>query len=474
LSDFKSLGISNELVEQLRNYGVAIPTPVQQQAIPLVLKGADVIAQAQTGTGKTFAFILPILEKIDRQASHVQALIVAPTRELAIQITKEVEKLIADIQGVSVLAVYGGQDVEKQLKKLKRHPQIVVGTPGRLLDHIRRETVKLEKTSFLVLDEADQMLHIGFLGEVEEIIKTTPMTRQTLLFSATMPQEVRNLAAQYMRNPEYIQIERTQGPAVSVKQIAIHTTDRAKQATLIQLIETYRPFLAVIFCRTKRRVSKLFDALKAYGFACDELHGDLSQAKRETVMKRFKDAEIQLLVATDVAARGLDIEGITHVFNYDIPQDAESYVHRIGRTGRAGMTGLAVTLYTSADRSVLEEMEKELSITIPKQNGGNGTKDNEHKGEGQRERRHASAKTRGPIREKQNNHHEDRRSAKGKNERGSERTNKAGRKETPSRKKNDGGRKQNTSKGNSPNFSSSGNSNKRSSKTAAGRTKRSR
>ncbi|MDR4948977.1 DEAD/DEAH box helicase [Neobacillus cucumis] len=470
MSDFESLGISNELVEQLRIHGIAIPTPVQEQAVPLVLKGADVIAQAQTGTGKTFAFILPILEKIDRHASHVQALIVAPTRELALQITQEVEKLIADIQGVSVLAVYGGQDVERQLKKLKRHPQIVVGTPGRLLDHIRRETVKLEKTSFLVLDEADQMLHIGFLGEVEEIIKKTPMTRQTLLFSATMPPEVRSLAEQYMRNPEYIQIEKTQGPAISVKQIAIHTTDRAKQATLIQLIETYRPFLAVIFCRTKRRVSKLFDALKAYGFSCDELHGDLSQAKRETVMKRFKDAEIQLLVATDVAARGLDIEGITHVFNYDIPQDAESYVHRIGRTGRAGMTGLAVTLYSSDDRSLLEEMEKELSITIPKQNGGHGKKDNEHKGERQRERRHAPAKTRGPIREKQSSNHENRRSVKGKNERGSERTNKASRKETPDR-----GKKQNTSnKGKSPNFSSPSKSNKRSTKTAAGRSKRSR
>ncbi|MFZ7945008.1 DEAD/DEAH box helicase [Neobacillus sp. 19] len=378
MADFLSLGISETLVQQLRGYGVAIPTPIQEQSIPFVMKGNDIIAQAQTGTGKTFAFILPILEKIDRDAAHVQALIVTPTRELALQITEEIEKLIVGMQGISVLAAYGGQDVEKQLKKLKRNPQIVVGTPGRLLDHIRRETVRLSEISFLVLDEADQMLHIGFLGEVEDIIRETPATRQTMLFSATMPPEIRKLAAKHMKAPEYIQIEKTQGPAENVKQLAIHTTDRAKQATLIQLIEKHRPFLAVIFCRTKRRVSKLYDALKAPGFPCDELHGDLSQAKREQVMKRFRDAEIQLLIATDVAARGLDVEGVTHVFNYDIPQDAESYVHRIGRTGRAGMTGLAITFYSSADRPTLDLIEKELTITIPKQNLGNSGQEIEH------------------------------------------------------------------------------------------------
>ncbi len=368
--DFLSLGISESLVNRLRSYGVAKPTPIQEEAIPVVMKGNDIIAQAQTGTGKTFAFILPILEKIDREATHVQALIVTPTRELALQITEEIEKLIAEMEGVAVLAVYGGQDVAKQLKKLRRNPQIVVGTPGRLLDHIRRETVRLSEVSFLVLDEADQMLHIGFLGEVEDIIRETPADRQTMLFSATMPPEIRKLAAKHMDKPEYIQVEKTQGPAVNVKQMAIHTTDRAKQATLIQLVETHRPFLAVIFCRTKRRVSKLYDGLKAQKFSCDELHGDLSQAKREQVMKRFREAEIQLLIATDVAARGLDVEGVTHVYNYDIPQDAESYIHRIGRTGRAGMTGLAVTLYTSADQPALDLIEKELKITINKQNLG--------------------------------------------------------------------------------------------------------
>lgn len=367
MPEFIELGISKELTENLRSFGIATPTPIQSKAIPFVMKGKDVIAQAQTGTGKTFAFILPILEKIDANALHVQALIVTPTRELALQITEEIKKLIQDREEVNVLAVYGGQDVDKQLKKLKKNVQIVVGTPGRLLDHIRRGTLDLSKVNFLVLDEADQMLHIGFLGEVEDIIKETPKNRQTMLFSATIPDEVRKLANKHMREPEYIQVEKRQGPAANVKQIAIHTIDRAKQATLIQLVETHRPFLAVIFCRTKRRVSKLYDVLKSHGFSCDELHGDLSQSKREQVMKRFRDAETQLLIATDVAARGLDVEGVTHVFNYDIPQDAESYVHRIGRTGRAGMKGLAITFYSSADRPTLDMIEKELNIRIQKQ-----------------------------------------------------------------------------------------------------------
>lgn len=365
------MGISGRVVKKLTENGVVIPTPIQERAIPFVLDGKDIIAQAQTGTGKTFAFILPILEKMDPNIDYVQALVVTPTRELALQITAEVKKLINDHDEIEVLAVYGGQDVGKQLNKLKKNVQIVVGTPGRLLDHIRRGTVDLSRIQSLVLDEADQMLHIGFLDEVEEIIKQTPKSRQTMLFSATMPTEIQTLARKHMRDPEYIQVEKTQGPAQTVKQIAIHTDDRAKQGTLIELIETHRPFLAVIFCRTKRRVSKLYEALRGHGFKCDELHGDLSQAKREQVMKRFRDAEIQLLIATDVASRGLDVEGVTHVYNYDIPQDAESYIHRIGRTGRAGMSGLAITLYASKDRAALDLIEGELNITINKQNIGN-------------------------------------------------------------------------------------------------------
>ncbi|MFP7297493.1 DEAD/DEAH box helicase [Neobacillus niacini] len=386
MPDFKSLGISESTVNKLKEFGVAKPTPIQEKAIPFVMNGKDVIAQAQTGTGKTFAFILPILEKIDPLASHVQVLIVTPTRELALQITEEFVKLTNNIDGVDVLAVYGGQDVDKQLKKLKKNVQVVVGTPGRLLDHIRRGTVHLSEVSFLVLDEADQMLHIGFLNEVEDIIRETPKTRQTMLFSATMPEEIRSLANKHMRKPEYIQVEKTQGPAANVKLIAIHTTDRAKQATLIQLVETHRPYLAVIFCRTKRRVSKLYEVLKSHKFLCDELHGDLSQSKREQVMKRFRDGEIQLLIATDVAARGLDVEGVTHVFNYDIPQEAESFIHRIGRTGRAGTKGLAITFYSSDDRKTLDMIEKELNIIIQKQNIGNSEIDQKEKKEPSKQR----------------------------------------------------------------------------------------
>jgi ATP-dependent RNA helicase DeaD len=374
LTNFSSLGISESIVSTLRSQGIAVPTPIQEQAIPLVLAGKDVIAQSQTGTGKTFAFILPILERVNANDPHVQALIVTPTRELALQITNEIKKLIEDRPDIRVLAIYGGQDVESQLKKLKNGRHIVIGTPGRLLDHIRRETVDFSHANFLVLDEADQMLHIGFLPEVERIIEETPANRQTMLFSATMPDEIKKLARRHMNSPQNIQVEKTQAPLENIKQVAISTVDRAKQGDLIELLHLYRPFLGVIFCRTKRRVTKLYEALKENGFNCDELHGDLSQAKREQVMKRFRKAEIQFLIATDVAARGLDVEGVTHVFNYDIPEDTESYIHRIGRTGRAGGHGLAVTLYAPKDRDELLQIEKDLNMTIPKKNIGNAKK----------------------------------------------------------------------------------------------------
>ena len=367
MSQFSSLGISEELVQALEHLNITEPTPIQRQAIPFALEGKDLIAQAQTGTGKTFAFLLPIIENIDITSGHVQALIVTPTRELALQITNEVQKLISHLEEVNVLAVYGGQDVEKQLHKLKKNVQIVIATPGRLLDHLRRESIDLSDVSFLVLDEADQMLHIGFLPEVESIIAQTSLERQTMLFSATMSDDVKSLAKKHMQNPKIVQIEKKQGPADKVEQLAVQTTDRGKQGVLIQLIKTQQPFMAVIFCRTKRRVSKLFGILQNEGFLCDELHGDLSQAKRERVMKNFREAKVQLLVATDVAARGLDVEGVTHVYNYDIPEDSESYIHRIGRTGRAGMDGLAVTLYTANDSSLLSEIEGDLKISIPKE-----------------------------------------------------------------------------------------------------------
>jgi ATP-dependent RNA helicase DeaD len=371
LKNFSDLGISEAVVERLQKNSVNTPTPIQEKAIPAVMDHKDVIAQAQTGTGKTLAFILPAIEKFDFKKRNIQTLIVTPTRELALQITEEVRKIIRHIEGITVLPVYGGQDVEKQLNKLRKNVGIVVGTPGRILDHIGRGTIDLSELNTLVLDEADQMLHIGFLKEVEMIIRETPTSRQTLLFSATMPEEIQVLAKKHMKNPQYISVERKQGPAKTVEQLAVFVNDRAKQSTLVEMIKEYNPYLAVIFCRTKRRVTKLYEALVSYGFTCDELHGDLSQAKREKVMKRFRDSEFQLLIATDVAARGLDVEGVTHVFNYDIPEDADSYVHRIGRTGRAGEKGLAVTFYSPAQKDLLAEIENELTIKLPKQNIGN-------------------------------------------------------------------------------------------------------
>ncbi|EMA6343977.1 DEAD/DEAH box helicase [Bacillus cytotoxicus] len=367
LKNFLELGISETFQHTLRENGIAEATPIQEKAIPVIMDGKDVIGQAKTGTGKTLAFVLPILENIDPNANDIQALIVAPTRELALQITTEIKKMLIHKQDIHVLAIYGGQDVEQQMKKLKGNTHIVVATPGRLLDHLRRETIVLSNVSMVVLDEADQMLHFGFLYDIEHILEETPENKQTMLFSATMPKDIKKLAKRYMKEPQVIQIQSAEVTVENIKQRVIETTDRAKQDALRYVMERDQPFLAVIFCRTKRRVTKLFTALKGYGYNCDELHGDLSQAKRERVMKNFREAKIQYLIATDVAARGLDVEGVTHVFNYDIPEDVESYIHRIGRTGRAGGTGLAITFVAPKDRMYLKEIEKYIGSTLQRQ-----------------------------------------------------------------------------------------------------------
>ncbi|MBY9077712.1 DEAD/DEAH box helicase [Paenibacillus sp. HN-1] len=361
MTGFKELGVSAELTGVLRGQGIAQPTPVQAEAIPPLVQGLDVIARAKTGTGKTLAFLLPILDKIRPERPFPQALILAPTRELALQITEEARKL-TEKSDIKILAVYGGQDVEKQLRKLEGGRHLIIGTPGRLLDHMRRETLSLGGVTMLVLDEADQMLHMGFLDEVESIITAVPSRRQTMLFSATMPDPIKQLASSYMRQPIDILIKSGSPiPLDNIRQQVVECTDRAKEEALKALIERDRPYLAIIFCRTKRRVSKLNEALQEAGYDCDELHGDLSQNKREAVMKTFREAKLQLLVATDVAARGLDVEGVTHVFNYDMPLDVDSYIHRIGRTGRAGGKGLAITFASPRDRAGLEMIEKGIS-----------------------------------------------------------------------------------------------------------------
>ncbi|WGG48082.1 DEAD/DEAH box helicase [Rossellomorea sp. DA94] len=368
LNDFTSLGIQPKYVNALKEQSITEPTPIQSETIPVLLNGEDVIGQAQTGTGKTMAFLLPMLAKIDPEKDEIQSLIVTPTRELAIQVTAELNQILSSVEDdIHVLAVYGGQDVEKQIKRLKNKAiHIVIGTPGRLLDHVRRETVDFSNVRFLVLDEADQMLHIGFFDEVESIIRETPFTRQTALFSATMSKDIRKIGKRYMNNPHNVQIREKDKIVQEIQQEIVETTDRQKLDALSQTIHDVQPFLGIIFCRTKRRVSKLLGDLKARGFLVDELHGDLSQAKRENVMKKFRDAKLQLLIATDVAARGLDVEGVTHVFNYDIPQDVESYIHRIGRTGRAGKDGLAITFVALKDKQDLEMIEKGIGRSLPR------------------------------------------------------------------------------------------------------------
>lgn len=360
-----SLGVRADLCVALRRAGLTEPTPVQRQAIPAAMEGKDVIVQAQTGTGKTLAFLLPLLERSAAGGANdrVGALILTPTRELAIQIAAEARKL-ADAVGATVLSVYGGQDVIAQAHRLGGSPNIVVATPGRLLDHMRRGTIDLSRLSVLVLDEADQMLHMGFLPEVEEVIRHTPDDRQTMLFSATFPESVRALSERYMDRPQDIRVEGKRITLDEIRQYVVETTDRLRRETLLRLLRQDPPFLAVIFCRTKIRAKKLAESLAAEALSVDELHGDLTQAKREAVMTRFREARVQLLVATDVAARGLDIDGVTHVYNYDIPQDPESYIHRIGRTGRAGQLGTAVTLVAPKDIGELKEIERVIGTVL--------------------------------------------------------------------------------------------------------------
>ena len=364
---FQKLGITEELDKLIQNQGITEPTPVQHEAIPLLLAGRDVIARARTGTGKTLAFLLPILMKIDPSRQFPQALIVAPTRELALQITEEARKLTRHTE-VKILAVYGGQDVEKQLRKLEGGRHLIIGTPGRLLDHLGRGTLDLGGVKMLVLDEADQMLHMGFLNDVETLIQALPYRRQTMLFSATMPSEIKRIAAAYTTDAEDIMIkgENSLVPLENIRQVVIECSDRNKQEALFSMINEYNPYLALVFCRTKRRAKILNTALRDKGYNSDELHGDLSQAKRESVMRKFREAKLHILVATDVAARGLDVEGISHVFNYDIPHDVDSYIHRIGRTGRAGDKGLAITLADPKDKPEVQRIELEIHHNIEK------------------------------------------------------------------------------------------------------------
>jgi ATP-dependent RNA helicase DeaD len=362
---FKELGIKDDILSILKAQGISEPTEVQEQSIKLIKQGRDVIAEAQTGTGKTLAFLLPMFDNMSVEVNAIQGLIVTPTRELAIQITEEARKLAVG-KNLNILAAYGGKDVGTQIKKLKGSIHLVIATPGRLLDHLSRGTVKLDKLNTLVLDEADQMLLMGFKNDIEAIIEKTPKNRQTLCFSATMSSEVKKLAYRYMNDPKEIIIRKEEVTLKNIKQFLIETTDRRKQEDLCKVLDEDNAFMAIIFCRTKRRVDDLEMALFKKGYNCQKLHSDITQPKREKIMKAFKSCDIQYLIATDVAARGLDINGVSHVYNYDIPESAEGYIHRIGRTGRAGEEGYTYLFAAPKDKFILDAIEKKIKGEIPR------------------------------------------------------------------------------------------------------------
>ncbi|CAI3400686.1 degradosome RNA helicase CshA [Enterococcus cecorum] len=353
---FTELNLSEELLSSIERSGFEEATPIQEATIPLALEGRDVIGQAQTGTGKTAAFGLPMLEKIDPNNAQLQGLVIAPTRELAIQTQEELYRLGRD-KKIRVQAVYGGADINRQIRQLKNGPHIIVGTPGRMLDHINRHTLKLSTVQTLVLDEADEMLNMGFLEDIEAIISKVPEQRQTLLFSATMPPEIKNIGVQFMQNPEHVRIKTKEMTADLIEQFFVRAKEYEKFDIMTRLLDVQTPELTIVFGRTKRRVDELAKGLEARGYKAEGIHGDLSQQKRMSVLRSFKNGDLDILVATDVAARGLDISGVTHVYNYDIPQDPESYVHRIGRTGRAGKMGVSVTFVTPNEMSYLHVIE---------------------------------------------------------------------------------------------------------------------
>ncbi|WP_323704261.1 DEAD/DEAH box helicase [Mammaliicoccus sp. Dog046] len=357
MQKFKELGISEATLNALDGMGFTEPTPIQVESIPHTLNGTDVLGQAQTGTGKTGAFGIPLIDKVaDKQG--IQALILAPTRELAMQVAEQL-RTFSKGQNVSVVTVFGGMPIDRQIKSLKKGPQIVVGTPGRVIDHLNRRTLKTETISTLILDEADEMMNMGFIDDMRFIMSKLPSeNRQTLLFSATMPKAIQELVQKFMKSPKIV---KTMSNEMSDPQIDEYYTivkELEKFETFTNLLDVQNPELAIVFGRTKRRVDELTSALITKGYRAEGLHGDITQAKRLEVLKKFKNDQIDILVATDVAARGLDISGVSHVYNFDIPQDTESYTHRIGRTGRAGKQGAAVTFVNPVEMDYIRQIEK--------------------------------------------------------------------------------------------------------------------
>jgi ATP-dependent RNA helicase DeaD len=355
---FASLGLSAPLLDTLAQLGYEAPTPIQARTIPALLAGRDLIGQAQTGTGKTAAFALPILQQLDLRSKATQALVLAPTRELAVQVSEAMHTYAKKLDGVTVLPVYGGAPIFGQMKHLQRGAHVVVGTPGRLIDHLDRGTLDLAKVRMVVLDEADEMLKMGFIDEVERMLSLVPKSRQVALFSATMPEPIARIAQRHLINPERVEIEHHGIAAPDIEQRFLNVAEGQKLEVLTQMLELEEADAVLIFRRTKNGAAELAEKLGGRGFVAEAMHGDMKQAERESVIRRLRGGKLDIVVATDVAARGLDVELITHVVNYDIPNDVEAYVHRIGRTGRAGRSGVATLFITPRERRMMREIER--------------------------------------------------------------------------------------------------------------------
>ncbi len=350
--------LDDRILRAVKEMGFEEMSPIQAKAIPAVMEGRDIIGQAQTGTGKTAAFGIPMLETVEMKDKAVQAIVLCPTRELAIQVADEIRNLAKFMHGVKVLPIYGGQEIVKQIKSLKTGVQIVVGTPGRVMDHMRRKTVKFGGVRMVVLDEADEMLNMGFREDIETILEGVPTERQTVLFSATMPKPIVEIAKKHQKNAETIKVVRKELTVENIEQFYFDVRPKNKDEVLARLIDVYNPQLSVIFCNTKRKVDELTEMLKGRGYFAEGLHGDLVQKQRDRVMNSFRNGKTEILVATDVAARGIDVDDVDIVFNYDLPQDDEYYVHRIGRTGRAGKTGLALSFVSGKEVYKLKDIER--------------------------------------------------------------------------------------------------------------------
>lgn len=361
---FEELPLNEKTKRALRDAGYTNPTPIQEQAIPVVLEGKDFIGQSKTGTGKTASYSLPMIERVDASSKKVQAIVLCPTRELAVQVADEVRKFLKYQEGIKTVAIYGGQSIETQIKMLKKGVQIVIGTPGRVMDHMRRKTLKLDQVKMCVLDEADEMLNMGFEEDIETILKDVPEERQTVLFSATMNKKIMGITKKYLKNPKKVKIQAEELTVNEIEQISISIKEAMKSETLMRLIEVYNPQKAIVFCNTKKRVDDLIEVLKQNRFKAEALHGDIKQTQRERIMKRMRNGEFQILVATDVVARGIDIQDVEFVLNYDVPQEEEYYVHRIGRTGRNGNSGKAFTFVVGKEKSKLQSIKKYSNAKI--------------------------------------------------------------------------------------------------------------